>query len=78
VGAVAAPRRLCLVEGGAQPDRHEGVLQRSPRRVVGVDVAGCHARNPEPPRELRQQPVAAAVMAPEGALELYPEAVAPE
>ena len=61
-----------------EPHRHHRVLQRDPLARVRVDVAGGHARHPEPLGQLREQPVAAPVVAPEGPLELDPEAVGPE
>ena len=56
--------------------RHERVLQRRARARVRVDVAGGHARHPEPPRERRQRAVARAVVARERALQLDAQAVA--
>ena len=68
VRGVAAPAGLRLVEGLAEPDRHHGVLERDPVARVHVNVAGGDGGHPQPLGQLREQPVAAAVVAPEGAL----------
>ena len=78
VRGVAAPPRLRLVERRAQANRHHRVLERHPLERVHVDVAGGHARHPEPLGQLAEQAVAAAVVAGEGPLELDAEALRPE
>ncbi len=50
VAEVAAPLRLRGIERRVQAHRHERVLKRRARARVGVDVAGRHARHPEPSR----------------------------
>ncbi len=75
---VAAPARLGLVEGLAKPDRDQGVLQRRPAAVMGVDVAGGDAGNAEALGEEGEPAVAGAIAAPVGALQLDTEAVAAE
>jgi len=78
VGAVAAPERLGLVERRAVADGDERVLQRGALLRVRVDVAGRDARDLEALGELGEQPVAAAVVAGERALQLDPQVVAAE
>ncbi len=78
VRGVAAPARLGLVERRPEPHREEGVLERRPRAVVHVDVAGGDARHPEPLGELGEQAVATTVAACERPLKLDPEAIRPE
>ena len=70
--------RLGLVERRAQPHRDHRVLERDPLARVHVHVAGGDAGHSEPLGQLGEQPVAAAVVAPEGALELDAEAVGAE
>ena len=55
VGGVAAALGLALVEGRAQADRHERVLQAGARAAVGVHVAGCHRRHAQPPASSASQ-----------------------
>ena len=78
VRGVAAPPRLGLVEGRAHAHRDHRVLQRGALTRVHVDVAGGHAGHAEALGQLGQQPVAAAVVAPEGALELHAKAIGTE
>ena len=56
----------------------ERVLQRRAPARVRVDVAGGDGRHPEPGGQLGQRPVARAVVALEGTLELDPQVVGPE
>jgi hypothetical protein len=78
VGGVAPPARLGLVERGAQADRDHRVLERRALARVRVHVAGGDAGHPQAFGQLGEQAVAAAVVAPVGALELDAEAVGPE
>ena len=78
VRGVAAPPGLALVHGLAQAHGHHRVLQPRPRARVGVHVAGGHGGHPQPLGQLAQQPVAAAVVAGVGALDLDPQAVGAE
>ena len=78
MGGVAAPPGLRLVERHAQANRHHRVLERHALERVDVHVAGGHARHPEPLGQLAEQAVAAAVVAGEGPLELYAQALRPE
>ena len=75
---VAAPQALGLVEGRSQPHRHQRVLQRQPRAVVGVGVPSRSAGHPEPLTQLRQPAVARAVAPPQRPLQLDPQALGPE
>ena len=75
---VAAPPGLRLVERRAEAHRHHRVLERHALERVDVHVAGGHARHPEPLGQLAEQAVAAAVVAGEGPLELYAQALRPE
>ncbi len=76
--AVAAPFRLGRLQGPAEPDGDQRVLQRDPVAIVGVDVAGRHAGHPEQRRELAEPAVAGAIAAPERHLQLDAEAIAAE
>ncbi len=69
---------LRLVERRPVAHGHHGVLQGDALTRVDVHVAGGHARHTKPLGQLREQLVAAAVVAPVGALELYAEAVGAE
>ena len=73
-GAGARTRRACLPRRTAT----SASWSRVRARAVGVHVAGGHARHAEPLGQLGQQPVAAAVVAGEGPLQLDPQAVGPE
>ena len=75
---VPAALGLGGIERRVQPDRHERILQRRPRARVRVDVAGRHARDPEPPAKLGQPPVASAIVAQERALQLDPQPLGSE
>src|SRR5581483_5340712 len=77
-GRVAAAKRLALVQRDAVADGHEGVLELGPPGMVEVGVAGRHAGDAQALREVGERAVAGAVVAPEGALKLDPEALAPE
>ncbi len=78
VRAVAAPGRLGLVERRAQPHGHHRVLKGGAVSGVRMDVSSGDAGHFEPLGQLGQQPVAPAVVAPEGPLELDPEALRPK
>jgi hypothetical protein len=78
VRGVAAALGLALVEGLAQPHRHQRVLEGCALARVRVDVARCNRGHPQPLRQLGEQAVAAEVAAGEGALELHPQAVGAE
>ena len=76
--AVPAPLGLGLLQRPPQADGDQRVLERRPRGVVHVDVAGRHAADAEPLGEVGQPAVARPVGAPERPLQLDPEAVAAE
>ena len=76
--AVATALGLGLVEARQQAHRHERVLETRAVRMVGVHVARRNAGHAQPLGELREHAVARAVAAPERALELDAEALAPE
>ena len=78
VGVVAAAQGLGGVERRVLADGHEGVLEQGAVAVVRVDVAGGHGGHAETLRERFQRPVAAAVVAQVGALQLDPQAVGAE
>ena len=78
VREVAAPDGLGGVQRRVVAQRHERVLQRGARARVRVDVAGRHARDPQPRRHRGQPAVERAVVALERALELHPQAVGAE
>ncbi len=67
----AAPRRRASRARGSR----RSVLKQCALTRVRVDVAGRHARHPEPPRHRLQTAVERAVMAQEGPLQLDAEAV---
>ena len=71
MAVVAAPQRLGGVERGAVAQRHERVLQLRPAARMRVHVAGRHARHPQPPGQRGQRPVAGAIVARVGALQLH-------
>ena len=72
---VAAPLGLGLLQRRVQAHGDERVLELGPPAVVGVDVAGRHAGDPEPLGERRQPPVAGPVATPQRSLQLDPEAL---
>jgi len=78
VAVVATPQRLGCLERGAQAQRHERVLQLRARAGMRVYVAGGHACHPQPPGERGQRPVAGAVVAGVGALQLDPQSIRAE
>ncbi len=69
---------LAGVQRGVHPDRHQGVLQVGAGDRVGVRVAGGDQLDPQPLGQLGEQPVAAGVAAPVGALQLDREPLAAE
>ena len=75
---VAAALGLAGLERRVQADGHQRVLQERPARAVGVRIAGGHGAHPQPLGQLGQQPVAAGVAAPVGALQLDREPLAAE
>src|SRR2546430_9956088 len=76
--AVAPPLGFTAVERSAVLDGDEGVLQRRPARIVGMDIAAREGLDAERLGQLSQGCVAASVAALEGPLELDEEAVAAE
>ena len=76
--AVPAPPGLRLLQRPPEADGDQRILERRPRGVVHMDVAGRHALDPEPLGEIHQPAIAGPVEAPERPLELDPEAVAAE
>ena len=78
VRPVPAPHGLGGIERGVVADGHERVLERRARARVRVDVAGGHAGHAQPGGQAGQCPIARAVVAVEGALQLDQEAVAAE
>src|SRR2546423_1717147 len=76
--AVAPPLGFTAVERSAVLDGDEGVLQRRPARIVGMDIAGRDGLDAERLGQLAQNCVAASVAALERPLELDEEAVAAE
>ena len=75
---VPAPLGLRLLQRPPQAHGDQRVLERRPRGVVHVDVAGRHAPDAEPLGEILQPAIARPVVAPERPLQLDPEAVAAE
>ena len=76
--AVAAPARLGLLQGLAEADGDERVLQAGAAAAVGVDVAGGDGGDVEALGEAGEPAVAGAVVAPVGTLQLDPEAITAE
>jgi hypothetical protein len=61
-----------------EADGHQRVLEQRPLASVSVDIAGGHRRDPQPPGQALQSPVAGSVPVQERTLKLDPEMVAAE
>ena len=72
---VASPLGLRGIERGVQAHGHQRVLKRGPDTRVRMDVPGGHARHAEPSRDSLEAPVAGAIVAQEGPLQLHPEVI---
>ncbi len=75
---VAAALGLALLEHRVGADGDQGILELGPGAVVGVDVAGRHAGDPEPLGDPGEPAVAGPVAPPQRPLQLDPQALAAE
>ena len=75
---VAAPQGLGLLERGVRPHGDQRVLELGPGTVVGVDVAGGDAGDPESLGDPGEPAVAGPVAPPHRPLQLDPQALGPE
>jgi hypothetical protein len=76
--AIAAAQRLGLLQRHPQSHSDEDVLQKGAPLTVRVDVAGGDGGHTQALGQPGEPPVASAIAAPKGPLQLKPEAVRPE